>query len=112
MTSFDLDLFPLLDKEPLSIGELVARRRLNPVLAQSFMRVLQTSGFVTLQSGKYNLTDLARSVLPIYANIKSWIEEMKQFFHRVDDLTQSLFDLDYQKKIYSQNFYSSRVLSM
>lgn len=88
MAAIELDIFPILDKEPIGRSELKIKVAIaDTPIADAVIDILVAFDFITEVDGELKLTPLGASVLPVYESIKSWNKEMQLFYSSLDDLT-------------------------
>lgn len=96
MTALDVDLFPLLREQQLTIEEIVEELGIDKNIASAFLGVLVAAGLLSFNSGKYGLTEPSTLVLSTYQDLKSWTEEMKLFYSSLVNLTEFVRSGHYQ----------------
>jgi len=91
MAAIELDLFRHLEGTSLRREDLLQRlgAEESPI-ADAFLQILVSFGFLSVEDGRLALTPLGRSVLPAYQSVHSWNREMQLFYTSLDELPQLL----------------------
>jgi cyclopropane fatty-acyl-phospholipid synthase-like methyltransferase len=97
MAAIELDLFKQLEQAPLSRAELKERTAIEDTpISDAVLDVLVAFQILSEDDGRLELSDLGRSILPMYQSIKSWNREMQLFYDSLCDLTRLLRSGRYQ----------------
>lgn len=103
MTAIELDLFKQLEQAPLSRAELKKRTAIEDTpISDAALDVLIAFRMLGEKDGMLELSDLSRSILPMYQSIKSWNKEMRLFYDSLCDLTGLLRSGRYQDSALSE----------
>jgi demethylspheroidene O-methyltransferase len=97
MTAMDLDLFMLLyERGGVSLEDVCSELGIDTNIGHVFLNILESFGYIIYHNGRLYMTELAKSIMPKYNNMKSWNEEMKLTYDSLVDFTEILKTGDYK----------------
>jgi len=110
MTAIELDVFRILDQEPLSRADLKQRLAIaDTPIADALIDVLLAFDFLAEKDSRLRLLPLGASVFPVYESIKSWNKEMQLFYDSLGDLTEILKSGRHQDSVLSDYWAYKKV---